>query len=144
MSSTGRALLRRQAAGIVACDFFTVDTIWLRRLQVLLFIDLATRVGMAARMRYKVGARELERVPSWAHRPDGVFRSARTAPVGPTHAVDAAAGPAACGIEADTLEVLDQDWEAVLLVEQCPPCSPPSSPTAASSCSRTCVAVTVR
>jgi putative transposase len=38
-----RAFLRQQAAGIVACDFYTDDTIWLRRLHVLFFIDLGTR-----------------------------------------------------------------------------------------------------
>jgi transposase len=27
-----QAFLRQQAAGIIACDFFTVDTVWLRRL----------------------------------------------------------------------------------------------------------------
>jgi hypothetical protein len=35
--------LRRQAAGVIACDFLTVDTVWLRRLCVLFFIELDRR-----------------------------------------------------------------------------------------------------
>jgi hypothetical protein len=73
-------------------------------------------------MRYKVGAEQLQHVPSLAHRPDTVFRVARTAPVGPTHAVCAETGTVVCGTKMDRLEVLDQDWEAACFIEKCPGC----------------------
>jgi putative transposase len=41
-SVSWREFLRKQAAGILECDFFTVETLWLRRLHVL-FIELKRR-----------------------------------------------------------------------------------------------------
>jgi putative transposase len=35
--------LRSQAHGVLACDFFTVETLWLRRLYVFFFIELGSR-----------------------------------------------------------------------------------------------------
>ena len=40
---TWSQFLRAQAEGIIACDFFTVETAWLRTLYVLVFIELGSR-----------------------------------------------------------------------------------------------------
>jgi len=40
---TWSAFLKAQAHGILACDFFTVETLWLRTLYVLFFIEVQTR-----------------------------------------------------------------------------------------------------
>jgi len=38
-----RAFLRQQGASTLACDFFTVETAWLKRIYVLFFITVGTR-----------------------------------------------------------------------------------------------------
>jgi putative transposase len=43
MATTWRVFLPQQAAGIVACDFFTVDTVCCAGSYVLFFIELDTR-----------------------------------------------------------------------------------------------------
>ena len=38
-----REFIRRHPAQMLACDFFTVETAWLQRLHVLIFIEIASR-----------------------------------------------------------------------------------------------------
>ncbi len=42
-ASTWRQFMRQQAAGIIACDFFAVDTVFWRRIYVLFFIGVGSR-----------------------------------------------------------------------------------------------------
>jgi putative transposase len=42
-SSGWRSFLRQHENAILACDLFTVDTVWLRRLYVLFFVSIGTR-----------------------------------------------------------------------------------------------------
>jgi putative transposase len=42
-ASSWRSFLRQHGSTILACDLFTVDTVWLRRLYVLFFVSIGTR-----------------------------------------------------------------------------------------------------
>jgi hypothetical protein len=73
-------------------------------------------------MRYKVGAERLRQIPSVLPRRHTAFPVASFAPVGPTHAVCARTGAVVCGINANALRVLNEDWETACFVEKCADC----------------------
>jgi transposase len=73
-SVTWRAFLRAQASGIVATDFFTVETVRLTTLYVLFFIELGTRqVRLAGVTRHPKGLWMVQRARELSmERPEGM------------------------------------------------------------------------
>jgi hypothetical protein len=59
---TWRQFLTAQAESMIACEFFTVDTVFLKRIYVLFFVELATRrVHLAEVAAHPTGAWVVQR-----------------------------------------------------------------------------------
>jgi hypothetical protein len=73
-------------------------------------------------MRYKVGAEQLQQVPTPPPSPRHRLPGQSSCPGRPDPRGLDQDRRAACGITAEGLEVLDQDWEQAFFVEKCPGC----------------------
>jgi len=74
-SDSWTTFLRSQAAGIVACDFFTIDTVLLRRYYVLFFIELdRRRVHLAGITTNPTGAWAAQAAPNFMMRTEPTIR----------------------------------------------------------------------
>jgi hypothetical protein len=68
---TWTQFLRAQAQGVVACDFFTVETAWLQTLYVLLFIELRSRrIHLSASTEHPDAAWVTQQARNLAMKPD--------------------------------------------------------------------------
>jgi putative transposase len=59
-----RSFLRAHGESILACDFFTVDTVWLRRIYVLVFLSIGSR-GIEYSVCTCVERRQWQTPPGW-------------------------------------------------------------------------------
>jgi hypothetical protein len=80
--SSWRAFLRAQAASMIACDFLTVETIFLQRIYVLFFISLASR-----RIEYVAAARTRTDAGSLNRRATSSCSSATGTPSGSSYTI---------------------------------------------------------